>query len=99
MARSVWNVAQFEPAYVSVAASLYRELFWETGIIGQALYLGAEAAGVRATASVVSSTIVLHRALGLKTRLAKPLSLTWTLATPPGTAPPYPQARGRRDVT
>ena len=28
---------------------LFRSLFWETGVIGQILYLEAEAAGVRAT--------------------------------------------------
>jgi hypothetical protein len=27
----------------------YRRLFWESGVLGQALYLGAEAAGVRGT--------------------------------------------------
>src|SRR2546425_1507209 len=27
----------------------YRRLFWETGVVGQVLYLEAEAAGVRAT--------------------------------------------------
>src|SRR5208283_2475280 len=46
-------------------ASAYRELFWEAGMIGQALYLAAEAAGVRGTGVGCYFDDVLHSALGL----------------------------------
>ena len=42
-------IAEFEPVLRSQGAWFYRRLFWETGAIGQVLYLEAEAAGVRAT--------------------------------------------------
>ncbi len=42
-------IAEFEPALRRHGAWFYRRLFWETGAIGQVLYLEAEAAGVRAT--------------------------------------------------
>jgi len=41
----------------------YRELFWEAGMIGQALYLAAEAAGVRGTGIDCYFDDVLHDAL------------------------------------
>ena len=43
----------------------YRELFWETGLLGQILYLEAEAAGVRATGIGCFFDDALHRLLGL----------------------------------
>jgi SagB-type dehydrogenase family enzyme len=42
-------IAEFEPALRREGPWFYRRLFWETGAIGQVLYLEAEAAGVRAT--------------------------------------------------
>ena len=44
---------------------VYRELFWETGLLGQILYLEAEAAGVRATGIGCFFDDALHRLLGL----------------------------------
>jgi hypothetical protein len=44
----------------------YRELFWECGMIGQALYLEAEAAGVRATGIGCFFDDEMHRLLGLE---------------------------------
>jgi SagB-type dehydrogenase family enzyme len=46
---SLGMVAEFESVLRRVGAWFYRRLFWETGVIGQVLYLEAEAAGVRAT--------------------------------------------------
>ena len=44
----------------------YRRLFWETGILGQVLYLEAEAAGARATGIGCFYDDPVHEAAGLK---------------------------------
>ncbi|MCP5159520.1 MAG: nitroreductase family protein [Gammaproteobacteria bacterium] len=44
---------------------VYRELFWETGLLGQILYLEAEAAGIRATGIGCFFDDALHRLLKL----------------------------------
>jgi len=46
---SLGMIAEFERPMNEHGAWFYRRLFWETGVIGQILYLEAEAAGVRAT--------------------------------------------------
>ena len=46
---------------------LYRRRFWEAGILGQALYLEAEAAGVQGTGIGCYFDDAVHQALGLKT--------------------------------
>jgi nitroreductase len=50
----------------SADAWLYRRLFWETGVIGQVLYLEAEAAGARATGIGCFYDDAVHELLGLK---------------------------------
>ena len=62
---SLGMLARFEPVLRERGAAAYRELFWEAGMIGQALYLAAEAAGVRGTGIGCYFDEVLHRALGL----------------------------------
>ena len=62
---SLGMLARFEPVLRERGAAAYRELFWEAGMIGQALYLAAEAAGVRGTGIGCYLDDVLHRALGL----------------------------------
>jgi SagB-type dehydrogenase family enzyme len=62
---SLGMLARFEPVLRERGAAAYRELFWEAGMIGQALYLAAEAAGVRGTGIGCYFDDVLHRALGL----------------------------------
>jgi SagB-type dehydrogenase family enzyme len=62
---SLGMLARFQPVLRERGASAYRELFWEAGMIGQALYLAAEAAGVRGTGIGCYFDDVLHRALGL----------------------------------
>jgi len=62
---SLGMLAQFEPVLRKRGAAAYRELFWEAGMIGQALYLAAEAAGVRGTGIGCYFDDVLHNALGL----------------------------------
>ena len=44
----------------------YRQLFWECGVLGQVLYLEAEAAGVRATGIGCFFDDEMHTLLGLK---------------------------------
>ncbi len=45
--------------------SFYRRLFWETGMIGQVLYLEAEAQGLRGTGIGCFHDDMMHRLLGL----------------------------------
>jgi SagB-type dehydrogenase family enzyme len=44
----------------------YRELYWETGVLGQVLYLEAEAAGVRGTGIGCFFDDAMHALLGLE---------------------------------
>ena len=62
---SLGMLARFEPVLREHGAPAYRELFWEAGMIGQALYLAAEAAGVRGTGIGCYFDDVMHGALGL----------------------------------
>lgn len=62
---SLGMLARFEPTLRERGAGSYRELFWEAGLIGQALYLAAEAAGVRGTGIGCYFDDVLHQQLGL----------------------------------
>jgi SagB-type dehydrogenase family enzyme len=62
---SLGMLARFEPVLRERGAAAYRELFWEAGMIGQALYLAAEAARVRGTGIGCYFDDLLHRALGL----------------------------------
>jgi nitroreductase len=62
---SLGMLARFNPVLRQSGAGAYRELFWEAGMIGQALYLAAEAAGARGTGIGCYFDEVLHRALGL----------------------------------
>jgi SagB-type dehydrogenase family enzyme len=62
---SLGMLARFDSILRERGAAAYRELFWEAGMIGQALYLAAEAAGVRGTGIGCYFDDVLHRALGL----------------------------------
>jgi SagB-type dehydrogenase family enzyme len=58
-------LAEFE-APLSAGAWVYRRLFWETGVLGQVLYLEAEAAGVRATGIGCFFDDEMHELLGLE---------------------------------
>lgn len=46
---SLGMVARFEPVLREKGAWMYPRLFWETGVIGQVLYLEAHAVGISAT--------------------------------------------------
>jgi len=90
---SLGMLAHFEPVLRARGPHAYRELFWETGVIGQSLYLGAEAAGMRATGIGCFFDDVLHEALGLKDRTWQSL-YHFTVGAPVDdprlrSAPPY----------
>jgi len=52
----------------NIGAYFYPRLFWETGFVGQLLYLEAEAAGMRSTGIGCFFDDVMHEALGIKDR-------------------------------
>ena len=59
-------LAEFEPI-VTANPWRYRQLHWEAGLIGQALYLEAEAAGLRGTGIGCFLDDEIHSDLGLST--------------------------------
>ena len=61
---SLAMIAEFEPSLRRHGAWFYRRLFWETGLIGQVLYLEAEAAGVRATGIGCFFDDPVHQVMG-----------------------------------
>ena len=63
---SLGMLARFETVLRERGASAWRELFWEAGMIGQSLYLAAEAAGVSGTGIGCYFDDEFHHALGLK---------------------------------
>jgi len=65
---SLGMIADFEAPIRQYGAWLYRRLFWETGAIGQVLYLEAEAAGIRGTGIGCFFDDPVHDLLGFKDR-------------------------------
>ncbi len=65
---SVAMLAEFEPTLLLRGPSFYRNLFWETGMIGQVLYLEAESAGLRGTGIGCFFDDSAHRIFGLTDR-------------------------------
>jgi SagB-type dehydrogenase family enzyme len=63
---SLGMLAEFDAVLEEDGAWAYRRLFWETGMIGQALYLEAEAAGVRGTGIGCFFDDPVHEVLGLE---------------------------------
>ena len=63
---SLGMIADFDASLERVGASFYRHLFWESGIVGQVLYLEAEAKGVRATGIGCFYDDPVHEVLGLE---------------------------------
>jgi hypothetical protein len=62
---SLGMIARFEPALRQHGAWFYPRLYWEAGLIGQTLYLEAEAAGVRGTGIGCYFDDPVHRVFGL----------------------------------
>lgn len=65
---AVAMLGELEPALRDPGPWFYRELHQEAGAVGQALYLAAEAEGVRATGIGCFFDDVVHEALGLEGR-------------------------------
>ena len=62
---SLAMLAEFEAVLRRHGPWFYRRLFWETGVIGQVLYLEAEANGVRATGIGCFFDDPVHQVMGL----------------------------------
>jgi SagB-type dehydrogenase family enzyme len=65
---SLGMMADFEPSLRHRGAWFYPRLFWETGLIGQVLYLEAEAAGMRGTGIGCFFDDAMHDLLGIRDR-------------------------------
>jgi SagB-type dehydrogenase family enzyme len=63
---SLAMIARFAAPLRDQGAWIYRRLFWESGMIGQVLYLEAEAAGARATGIGCYYDDAVHELLGLE---------------------------------
>ncbi len=62
---SLGMIADFARTLEEDGAWAYRRLFWETGLIGQVLYLEAEAAGLSSTGMGCYFDDLVHQLLGL----------------------------------
>ena len=65
---SLGMLAEFETTLTDCGAWFYKRLFWETGVIGQVLYLEAEASAVRATGIGCFFDDLMHELLGISDR-------------------------------
>jgi hypothetical protein len=70
---SLGMIAEFESSLRHYGPWFYRRLFWETGIIGQVLYLEAEATGVRATGIGCFFDDPVHQVMGYNDALFQSL--------------------------
>jgi SagB-type dehydrogenase family enzyme len=61
-------LAEIEQGLENYGPCFYPRMFWETGLIGQVLYLEAEAAGVRATGIGCFFDDAMHQLLGIQDR-------------------------------
>ena len=62
---SLGMLSVFDPS-LDEGAWWYRRLFWESGVLGQVLYMEAEARGVRGTGIGCYFDDVVHEVLGLE---------------------------------
>ena len=62
---SLGMLADVERSLQEFGPAFYRHLFWESGVVGQTLYLDAEAAGARATGIGCFFDDPVHDVLGL----------------------------------
>jgi nitroreductase len=92
-------LAEFASALQGPPAA-YRHLYWEAGLLGQALYLEAEAAGLRGTGIGCFFDDAVHELLGIQGGDLQSL-YHFTLGGPLNdprieTLPPYDHLPGRR---
>jgi len=85
-------LAEFD-AHIDAASSSYRDLYQEAGLIGQALYLQAEAEGLRGTGIGCYFDDAVHELLGIKDQRTQVL-YHFTVGVPTvdtriSTEPPY----------
>ena len=100
---SLGMLAQFEPVLRRGGPHAYRQLFWETGLIGQTLYLAAEAVGMRATGIGCYFDDLMHDRLGLRDHAWQSL-YHFTIGAPVEdirleTTTPYAERREQGSVT
>ena len=62
---SLGMLADFDASLAAYGPAFYRHLFWEAGVVGQVLYLEAEAAGARGTGIGCFYDDPVHDVLGL----------------------------------
>ena len=62
---SLGMIADYADSIGTHGAAFYRNLFWETGAVGQVLYLEAEEAGIRATGIGCYFDDPVHEVFGL----------------------------------
>jgi hypothetical protein len=94
---SLGMLAEFEEPLQTIGPWVYPRLYWECGVIGQVLYLEAEAAAVRATGIGCFFDDPVHEVFGLKDRTFQSL-YHFTVGGAVGdhrlmTLPPYPEHR------
>ena len=65
---SLGMVADYMDSLVAYGASFYRNLFWEAGLVGQVLYLEAEAVGIRSTGIGCYFDDPVHEVFGITSR-------------------------------
>ena len=65
---SLGMIARFTSSIAEDGAWMYPRLFWETGVVGQVLYLEAEALGLRATGIGCFFDDAVHGVFGLRDR-------------------------------
>jgi len=63
---SLGMIAEYQQALATQGPWFYRRLFWETGLIGQVLYLEAEAAAIRATGIGCFFDDPVHQVFGFR---------------------------------
>jgi hypothetical protein len=63
---SLGMIAEFEDGLATFGPAFYRNLFWESGVVGQLLYLEAEAAAARATGIGCFFDDPVHEVFGLR---------------------------------
>ena len=91
---SLGMIGEYEAPLTRYGAWFYRRLFWEAGLIGQVLYLEAEASGIRGTGIGCYFDDPMHQVLGLDNRQFQDL-YHFTMGGPVEdrrlmTLPPYP---------
>ncbi|HKB10368.1 MAG TPA: SagB/ThcOx family dehydrogenase [Vicinamibacterales bacterium] len=63
---SLGMLADFDASLAAFGPAFYRRLFWESGVVGQVLYLEAEAAGARGTGIGCFYDDPVHDVLGIR---------------------------------